>query len=134
MNWGSVRMPDGRSLNRVFWLGFPAILGLLWIHQRVRSVATELLAYAAILVWILYCIQTLSRITPSNALLSTFARIYVSMAFAGLVGLALIGVVNAGTVGYAVALCVWSAILLAARLILAWASPTKPDATEAPRH
>ena len=57
-------MAGRRSWNRAFWLGFPAILGLLWIQQRVRNVAVEFLAYLAILAWILYCIETLSRATP----------------------------------------------------------------------
>jgi len=115
-------MPDGRSLDRVFWLGFPAILGLLWIHQHVRSVATGFVAYAVILVWILYCVQMLSRATPSNALLNTFARVYISMAFAGLVALGLIIAVNAGPAGYAAALFAWLALLLVVRAIPPWAS------------
>jgi hypothetical protein len=59
-----------------------------------------------------------ARSTPSNALLSTFARIYISMAFAGLVALGLIGAVNAGPAGYAVALSVWLALFLAVRAIV----------------
>ena len=117
----------GHRWNRTFWLGFPIILGLLWIQHNVQHIVTEILAYGAIFAWILYGVRSLSSAASSNALLTTYARVYVSMAFAAFVVLGLIAVVIVGIVGYLVALGLWLGLFLAGRAFVAWISPTKPE-------
>jgi len=124
---GTSTVLAGHRWNRTFWLGFPAILGLLWIQHSVQHVVTELLAYGAIFAWILYSVRSLSRATPSKALLTSYARIHVSMAFAAFVALGLIAVVILGAVGYLFALGLWLGLFIAARALLAWIPPTKAE-------
>jgi hypothetical protein len=109
--------------NPIFWLGFPFILGLLWL--RHYSWFIELLAYCAVISWIVYGVRGLSKTTPSNTLLSSYARIQVSLYFAVLVVLALSIVVIIGNWGYIIALGVWAGIHFGIRGLVSWITPSK---------
>ncbi len=126
-------MMRGRhSWNAVFWFGFPALLGLLWVHQKVQHAVTGLMLWGSALAYVLYAARSLSRSTPDNALLSTYARIYVSMAFAALVILCLSVVMGFGVAGYLFVLALWIGLHLLARAVLAWLTPRARSAPTGP--
>jgi hypothetical protein len=111
------------SWDAVFWLGFPALLGLLWLHQNAQHVVTWVILWGSALAYILYAARSLSRSTPDNALLSTYARIRVSMAFAILLILCLQLLLGVGAMGYFVVLGLWMGFHLLARAFVAWLTP-----------
>jgi len=125
--------------NTPFWLGFPIILGLFLIHRYLQGLVTEIpaheaamtsilfgitgaAAYGALIVWILLGVRSLSRSTPSNAPLTTFARIQVSLGFAALASLALTVAGLLGPAGYLAALGAWLTLFIFVRTIRKWIS------------
>ena len=120
------------SWNAVFWLGFPALLGLLWLHQNVQHAVTWVVIWGAALVYILHAARSLSRSTPDNALLSTYARMRVSMAFAILVILCLQLLMRMELMGYLVVLGLWAGFHLLARALVAWLMPKGGSAPAGP--
>lgn len=115
----------GHDWNRVFWLGFPSILGLLWIQQNVQHVLSELVLCGMTLAWILHGVRSLSRSVPADGLLTMYARIPVSMGFAALVMVCLFVVAILGTAWCVLALAFWLGLHLLARVFVAWLTPGK---------
>ena len=111
-------MKKGHSWNRVFWLGFPVILGLSWIHQNVRHILSALVLCGATLAWILYDVKSISRSVLAGGLLTTYARIPASMGFAALVMVGLFAVETLGAVGYVFALAFWLGLHLLVRALV----------------
>ncbi len=114
---GEIRF-GGRKWCKALWLGFPAILGLVWIQGQVRHFATEILLYAGVLVYVLYLMRSISKATPSNSLISTFGRYFISRVFVLFVVLGSIALVlGLGGTGYAIALGLWGLTLIGTRII-----------------
>ncbi len=110
---------QGHSWNRVFWLGFPAIIALSWTNQIIQHILPALVFYGASLVWILCGVKSICRTTRESGLLTTYARFSASMGFAALVAVGLLAVQTLGTLGHLSALAFWLGLHLLARALLA---------------
>ena len=122
---------SGHGWSRVFWLGFPGILGLLWIYQNVPHILSALALCGVTLAWILHGVRSVSRSAPTDGLLDMYARVHVSLGFAALVMVGLFVVATLGTVWYLFALALWLGFHLLARAFVAWLTPKQGQATPA---
>lgn len=111
---------DKDRWDRLFWLGYPAVLGLLWIQSQIQHILTELLAYGAILVFVVQVVRKVSKAAPSNSLLSTYARIHVCMGFTAFTVISLIAIIMVGSIGYLLGLGGWLCLFLVTRAFMTY--------------
>ena len=105
----------GHDMDRVFWLGLPIILGLFWFLVLTMFVLGQLLAFGLIVICIIYGVMAISRSTPSGGLLSTYARYWVSMAFAVTVIALFFLVIALGMMGYLTVVLIWAGLFIVVR-------------------